>query len=387
MGHFLSPFQDAVEAKGFWGHFDGSEPRPWPSLATAPTTTAPEGGRAAPTPVTTVSAEDLAAQLQWDKNERSAKFLLTHKIPDSTLMRIHSKKTVKERWDAIIVEYTSKGAYAQTELRQKSMEMRCADKDDVREFLDDLRVKREELASVGVDIDEKDYGSTILASLPFSLSNFASTQLAAARMWSPTKTIPPDDLISLINEEFDRQKAQRRRRMGARKSKDLDDEAMAVNPGSLKRTGGRGGRGRAGGRLLQFSTKPKGKCWNCGEVGHFRDRCPKPAKSSEKAEDEEEGAENAGEVNTMEIDWDSDSEGAWAAEEIDGDIVPSSGASPSLGLLDLSIAGALSDVAEPPLVNFDCFAEVAESVREPHRVDLHSVSIDDLRVPFHGRTL
>jgi len=52
----------------------------------------------------------------------------------------------------------------------------------------------------------------------------------------------------------------------------------------------------------------------------------------------------------------------WAAKQIDGDIVVSSGASPSLGLLDLSIAGMLSDVAEPPLANCDCFAEVAESI-------------------------
>ena len=126
-----------------------------------------------------VSAEDLEVQLQWDKNERSAKSLLTQKIPDSTLMRIHSRKTVKERWDAIVVEYTSKGVYVQTELHQKFMETRCADRDNVREFLDDLRVKRGELASVG----EKDYQLTILASLPFSLSNFASAQLAAARKY------------------------------------------------------------------------------------------------------------------------------------------------------------------------------------------------------------
>src|SRR6266567_7378794 len=135
---FSVRFQDAIEAKGFWGHFDGSESRPVaPPAATA-------------TPVdddaqTKLAEGLLVQQLQWDKNERSAKSLLTQKIPASTLMRIHLKKTVKERWDAIVVEYTLKGAYAQ-------MDMWCADKGNVCEFLDDLRVKREELASVGVDI-------------------------------------------------------------------------------------------------------------------------------------------------------------------------------------------------------------------------------------------
>ena len=72
-------------------------------------------------------------------------------------MCIHLKKTVKECWDAIIVEYTLKGVYAQTDLCKKFMDMWCADKGNVCKFLDDLQVKQEELASVGVDIDEKDY--------------------------------------------------------------------------------------------------------------------------------------------------------------------------------------------------------------------------------------
>ena len=118
---FSVRFQDAIEAKGFWGHFDGSERRPVESVATTPA----EGDEAAQVKV----AKDLVVQqLQWDKNERSAKSLLTQKIPDSTMMRVHSKKTVKERWDAIVVEYMSKGAYAQTDLCKKVMDMRCADK-------------------------------------------------------------------------------------------------------------------------------------------------------------------------------------------------------------------------------------------------------------------
>ena len=54
-------------------------------------------------------------------------------------------------------------------------------------FLDGLWVERERLASVGVDIDAKDYCSTIISSLPFALANFASSQLASARLSDPTK--------------------------------------------------------------------------------------------------------------------------------------------------------------------------------------------------------
>ena len=173
-------FQDTIEVKGLWGHFDGFEPHLEPSPATAPTATiaTAEGARPASIPAAMVSAKNLAAQLQQDKNERSDKYLLTQKISDFTLMCIHLKKTIKKCWSVIVKEYMSKGTYAQTDLCQKFMDIKCMDKANVYEFLDSLWVKQE-LASVGVDIDEKDYCSTILASLPFAVSNFVLAQLAA----------------------------------------------------------------------------------------------------------------------------------------------------------------------------------------------------------------
>jgi hypothetical protein len=54
---FYVRFIDAVEAKGFWGHFDGTLPMPV---------------------MTSESSEALKAEkIQWEKDERSAKTLLT----------------------------------------------------------------------------------------------------------------------------------------------------------------------------------------------------------------------------------------------------------------------------------------------------------------------
>src|SRR5882762_7129955 len=168
-------------------------------------------------------------------------------------------------WKEIVREYTEKGTYAQTDLRTKFLESKCPDKGDVRVWLDSLRVQKEELAQVGVEIDEKDYRSTIISSLPVYLSSFASSQLAAARLYSPTKTIDPDILISLISEEYERQRTSRARRITPSTMKSRDpDEAMAVNP-STKRKHGTSER------------KPR-VCWNCGETGHFCHQCPKPTK-------------------------------------------------------------------------------------------------------------
>ena len=109
---FSVRFQDAIEAKGFWRHFDGTGTRP----SAVPTSVTSSDGVVTTTPL---SDAEIAAVDKWDKDELSAKSLLTQKIPNSTLMHVHNKRTVKERWDAIVTEYTEKGAYAQTDLLSK----------------------------------------------------------------------------------------------------------------------------------------------------------------------------------------------------------------------------------------------------------------------------
>lgn len=89
----------------------------------------------------------------------------------------------------------------------KFMAMRYLDKGNPREFLEGLKVKKEELVQAGVEINEKDYFSIIISSLLYFLSNFVSSQLAVAQYLS-TKKIIPDDLLSMLLEELDYQQVQ-----------------------------------------------------------------------------------------------------------------------------------------------------------------------------------
>ena len=277
---FLVRFMDAVEAKGFWGHFDGSS-----SL-----------------PVTTTDSTDAekAAKSQWGKDERSAKTLLTQRLPDSTVMEIHGKKTVKERWDAVVKEYTVKGAYAQTEMRAKFLTSRCVEKANAKEFLRGLRLKKEELAQVGVRISDEDYLSTIISSLPDALSNFASMQMSWNLQHSQ-QSMDASTLMTMLLQEAERQdlRNQKRKQVTGKAKEDEKNEALAVS-----------------------TEKPRGKrdlskieCWNCGELGHFSSKCDKPrkskdGKSSVKPDPKKEGTSAAA------VDSSSDDEGAWAAEEV-----------------------------------------------------------------------
>lgn len=206
---FSIRFEEAIDAKGLWGHFDGTTPRPVLAVS----------------PPTQTESDEMA---KWDRDEKTVKALLTHQIPDSTLIHIHAKFLLKDRWDLITVEYTQKGAFVQADLRTRFMKSQCPEKGSIQELLDSLQVKWEELATYGVTIEEKDYHSTIISSLPVHLSNFASTLLANAQLYATTKTVDPDELIALISEESERNVAHCSHR-GGRSSKDDKDEAMTVS--------------------------------------------------------------------------------------------------------------------------------------------------------------
>jgi hypothetical protein len=249
---FAFRFSSAVKAKGHWDHFDGKATAPQFADAAAP------------------KSDELVAKSKWDKDKASAMNLLLQEIPNLMAMKIRCLASVKITWDAIVKEYTKKGTFAQTELHAKFLNLKCSEKANVCQFLDNLRSKREELVSVGADIDDKDYCSTISSSLPIFLSNFASSQLTAAKLYSPSKTIEPDALISIISEEFDHQKSQRARPIasGTKGSKDGDDEALAFTPGMKKKDDCR----------AKNTQKMKRTCWNCGEEGHLQRNCSKPKK-------------------------------------------------------------------------------------------------------------
>ena len=287
---FTFRFRDAVQAKGFWGHFDGSVPRPVPAAA-APT------------------AAETKAIAAWEKDEYSAKSLLTQKLPDSAVVMIYSKETVQERWEAVTKEYSKKSAYAKADLRAKFMGLRCPEKGNPREFLETLRVRKEELAQAGVVIEEKDYTSVIISSLPYALSNFASGQLAAAQY--NEKPMTSNDLISMLLEESERQRAQRSRYYKVvGKGKDGADEALAVGQTSKP-------------------AKEKGKryadvtCWNCDEKGHISRHCKKPRKPKKEAPSKSSDgkASGSGTASVVVSGHESEEEGAWAViEEIEEDV-------------------------------------------------------------------
>jgi hypothetical protein len=143
--------------------------------------------------------------------------------------------------------------------------------------LDELHVEKEKLSTYGITIDNKNYYSIIITSLPSFLSNFALSLLANMRLHTTMGTIDPDQLISLISEEYDRGMSQCLWCSTKSLKTDGKDKAMLVSSSW---------KGKK-------DCKPCGVCWNCGEKGHFKDNCPKPVKDTKKDSPNKSGSANA----------------------------------------------------------------------------------------------
>jgi transposase InsO family protein len=202
----------------------------------------------------------------WEYSDSVAGYLLSQRLPDTTVMRLSSCNTTKKKWDLVTSEYQAKSHFAQADLHQSFMDMRCAKGGDVREFLASLCYKREELAAAGVPVSDKEYERTILRGIPTDLATFASQILSSVLVIQSAAPINIDALINLINEEAERLKSRRTRgHSGQGGKKDATtDEALAA-------TSSEGGKKK----------RRKGNCHNCGKAGHWARECRSPKKEKD----------------------------------------------------------------------------------------------------------
>src|ERR1700747_62589 len=142
--------------------------------------------------------------------------------------------------------------------------MRCTKGGDVREFLTSLCCKREEVAAAGVPISNKEYERTILRGIPSELATFASQLLSSASIIQSANPIDLDALVNLICEEADQLKSRRSKGQGGKK--DSTDEALTVTASDdAKRR------------------RRRGKCHNCGKLGHWAKECRSSKKDKEES--------------------------------------------------------------------------------------------------------
>jgi hypothetical protein len=145
-------------------------------------------------------------------------------------------------------------------LRQKLQNVSCGASDDVRTHFDKLAEMNEKLSSIGVTLEDHEYASILIGSLPPIYEPTISSILAAAKL--SKNLLDPDTVISLITDDFDRSELTKKRN-----KRDEKDVAFYVN--ETERRGGRNSSSRSGcsgGRKDMM-------CHNCKKKGHFKADC------------------------------------------------------------------------------------------------------------------
>ncbi len=320
---FAIRFVAAVRAKGVYGHFDGSSA--YPKVADETKTTDDES-----------KAIDV-----WEEDEAQAYYMLQQKIPDSLLIRVATMGNVALRWSFIQMQCTTKSLQTSTAERQSFLNSKCGDKEDVRMFLEKLRERREQLLQSSVIIEDSDYLSTIISSLPVGseIHRYANQHLTAmqhharkmlqihhakgetltAAVIEVIQRIDPEELINEISEEHDRLKLFQSTKKSTGRSGGgggEHDEAMAAQSTNWR-------------NRTPNPARPRGLCWNCFQPGHLQGDCKNPKASPPAVVETSKSASN-GKSNEKETanaaasgNDGEDSDGAWSAcscepsEEVD----------------------------------------------------------------------
>ncbi len=274
---FIIRFRKAMKVTRHWGFFDSTNSYP-----------------ALKDPLKPMD-EEKAATEKWAYNDQVAQYLLSQRLPDSTIVCMGPYLTAALHWKRVTDKFTAKSVYAQNDLKTTFYNMCCPRGGDVRVFLRGVRYKCEELAAARVYITNKDYQRTVLRGILEELAHFTSTVLSSTHLVHHVTTVYTETLIEHICKEADWIKSSRPKmhpnsnQSGAR-TQATRDEALAA-------TGSEGSK-----------RHHKGKCHNCGKPGHWARECrspkkeEKPGNEAPKLETKPVGSANAVATHDEDVD-------------------------------------------------------------------------------------
>jgi hypothetical protein len=180
------------------------------------------------------------------------------------------------------------------DLRRRIQNQRCGDKDDAIAHFATLRTMREDLAAMGQPLEDNDFYTIVMGSLPGSYDSDPYIFAVNATSSVTGTTLSADDLILTLTEEYEH------RTLKAKGGKKDENAAFYSNDS---------GKGKGG-----SSSKKNAKCYNCGKKGHFKRDCWEEGGRKEGQGPKQKG-KGKGKAKGKEKEKDKDKESATVAQE------------------------------------------------------------------------
>jgi hypothetical protein len=183
----------------------------------------------------------------WEMIEAGIMERMISTIPDSIYAQIKDKETVQLMYSELVTMFETKSLVFVMDLRRKLITASCREGADLRAHFDELKKVREDLASAGHKLDEDDFVTTLMSSLPVSYNGFLGTIAGMLRVSDSTK-LTSTKLIQLVLEEH-----KRRTVLTSKQSADkTKDHALLAS---------------------DKKDKKKIECFNCKKKGHKKADC------------------------------------------------------------------------------------------------------------------
>ena len=198
------------------------------------------------TPATYTAAGDINGQTpgeRWASEEKHVKNIITSSVPNQVFACIKSKTSVMEVWNTIKAIHQSRSRMIIVDLGNKIRGTRLAENSNARIHFAKLQDMQEQLTSTGHDIDDDEFMSILLGSIPAPYEIIMGGMSAAAH--STGNPISPEHVIQMACDEYDW--------LVIKSGKNNLEEAFRAS--------------------TQKCNKKNVECFNCHKFGHFKYEC------------------------------------------------------------------------------------------------------------------
>ena len=211
---------------------------------------------------------------------KTARAILLGTLSEEVLLPVSTKPTAKEVWDSLKVRFVGADrvrAARLASLRGEFEQLRMADVDDLDSYAGKLGAMTARYAGLGAVLDDAALVKKMLDTVPDRLY----PAVAEIEQFCDVETMAFEEALGRLKAFEERTK--RRRQDGGRRDGEELLYTAAQWQARLRRQGGGGYNNHdddgSASTASGGGSKRRGRCYRCGERGHFKQDCPELRKA------------------------------------------------------------------------------------------------------------